>query len=106
MLCVRCASCRGARRGRPRPDAGSLALVSLHVDLPDDIARRVDAAAAQRGVLPEQFVVDAVERQLDDGAPTGGAWESVRDEIRSLVFDGSLREDIDAAVDDPELRVS
>ena len=79
---------------------------SLHVALPDDIARRVDAAAAQRGVLPEQFVVDAVERQLDQGASSGGAWESVRDEIRSLVFDGSLREDIDAAVDDPELRVS
>ena len=79
--------------------------MSLRVDLPDDIAQRVDAAAAQRGVLPEQFVVDAVERQLDDGAATGTAWEPVRDEIRSLIFDGSLREDIDAAVDDPELQV-
>ena len=78
----------------------------MHVDLPDDIARRVDAAAAERGVRPEQFVVDAVERHLSDPGGHASAWEPVRNEIRSLVFDGSLRQDIDAAVDDPELRVS
>jgi len=78
----------------------------LHVDLPDDVARRVDAAAAERGVRPEQFVVDAVERQLGEVGPAAEAWAPVRDEIRALVFDGSLRDEIDAAVDDPDLRVS
>jgi len=78
----------------------------MHVELPDDIARRVDAAAAERGVRPEQFVVDAVEQHLREPGGHTSAWEPVRSQIRSAVFDGSLRQEIDAAVDDPDLRVS
>ncbi len=38
--------------------------MSLVVHLPDDLARRVEAVAAQRHLSPEQVAVEAIEAQL------------------------------------------
>lgn len=38
--------------------------MSLVVHLPKELARRVETVAAERGVSPEQVVVDAVDAQL------------------------------------------
>ena len=38
--------------------------VSLVVHLPEELARRVEAIAAERGTSPEQVAVDAIEAQL------------------------------------------
>lgn len=38
--------------------------MSLVVRLPEELARRVEAVAAERGVSPEQVAVDAIEAQL------------------------------------------
>lgn len=45
---------------------GSLHLepMSLVVHLPEELARRVEAVAAERGLSPEQVVVDAVDAQI------------------------------------------
>lgn len=39
----------------------------MSVDLPDELARRVAAEAARRGVSPEQVAVDAIAAQLGQG---------------------------------------
>jgi hypothetical protein len=41
--------------------------MTLVVHLPDELARRVEAAAVARGVSPEQVAVEAIEARL--GAP-------------------------------------
>jgi hypothetical protein len=81
--------------------------MTMPVELPDEVARRVKAAAAARGVRPEQLVIEAVEAKLGstDAAPAGNPFELVRDELRRMAFDGSLRSDIDTWVDDPDLAV-
>lgn len=38
--------------------------MSLVVHLPEDLARRVEAVAAQRHLSPEQVAVEAIEAQL------------------------------------------
>lgn len=40
------------------------ATMTLVVHLPEELARRVEEAAAERGLDPEQLVVEAVEAQL------------------------------------------
>ena len=79
----------------------------MPVELPDDVARRVRAEAAARGVRPEQLVIEAVEAELGPPreASAGSPFASAHDELRRMVFDGSLRSDIDALVDDPDLAV-
>jgi hypothetical protein len=61
--------------------------VSLIVHLPEDLAARVEAAAAQRGVSAEQFVAEAVAAHLpgpDDEDPLErfiGSGSSGRDDL-------------------------
>lgn len=79
----------------------------MPVELPDEIARRVQVAASARGISADQVVIQAVEAHL--GLPTGepapNPFESMLAELQQMVSDGSLRRDIDAVVDDPELAV-
>ena len=79
----------------------------MPVELPDEMARRVKAVADARGVRPEQVVMEAVQAEIgsdDLGAPDD-MFSSVRDELRHTAFDGTLRSEIDSAVDDPNLAV-
>ncbi len=81
--------------------------MTMPVELPDEMARRVKAVADARGVRPEQVVMDAVRAEVgsdDDGAPDD-TFSSVRDELREIAFDGTLRSEIDSTVDDPDLAV-
>jgi predicted transcriptional regulator len=77
----------------------------MPVELPDDMERRVRAVADARGVAPEQLVLEAVRAEVgsDDGADEPFA--SVLDELRQIAFDGTLRSEIDASVDDADLAV-
>ncbi len=79
----------------------------LPVELPDDIASRLTAAATARGVRPEQMVIEAVEAQLQatERDQTENPFAAITKELQRMAFDGSLRAEIDAAVDDPELVV-
>lgn len=81
--------------------------MALPFDLPDDLARRIQQAASARGVTAEQVVIEAVEAQLGsvDPAGRGNPLSSLADDLRRMAFDGSLRAEIDAVVDDPELAV-
>ncbi len=81
--------------------------MTMPVELPDDVARRVRAEAAVRGVRPEQLVIEAVEAELGPGRPTSAAnpFASAHELLRRMAFDGSLRSDIDLLVDDPDLAV-
>ncbi|MDP9403775.1 MAG: hypothetical protein M3P85_10715 [Actinomycetota bacterium] len=80
--------------------------MALPLDLPADIARRVQQAASARGVSPEQVVLEAVEAQLAAEEPvTENPLESISTDLQRMAFDGSLRSEIDAVVDDPELAV-
>jgi len=57
-------------------------------------------------VSPERFVIEAVEAQLEVGEPlVENPLESITSELQRMVFDGSLRREIDAVVDDPDLCV-
>lgn len=59
------------------------------------------------GVRPEQVVLDAVQAEVgseDDGA-NDDTFSSVLDERRAMVFDGTLRSEIDSTVEDPSLAV-
>ena len=47
-----------------RDPTSTLASVSLNVELPDDLATRVKAVAAERGVSADEVVVEAVRAQL------------------------------------------
>ena len=79
----------------------------MPVELPDEMARRVKALADARGVRPEQVVMEAVQAEIgsdDIGAPDD-TFSSVRDELRQMAFDGTLRSEIDSTVDDPGLAV-
>ncbi len=81
--------------------------MTMPVELPDDMARRVKAVADARGVRPEQLVMEAVQAEIgsdDVGAPDD-TFSSVRDELRQMAFDGTLRSEIDSTVDDPDLAV-
>lgn len=79
----------------------------MPVDLPAELERRVQAAASARGVAPEQVVIEAVEAQLGAGEQDRdeNVFATLRDELRRMAFDGSLRSEIDTVVDDPELAV-
>lgn len=79
----------------------------MPVDLPDDIARRILAAASAKGISPEQVVLEAVEARLaaDERMPSENPLAAVAAELRQMAFDGSLRSEIDEAIDDPELAV-
>lgn len=78
----------------------------MPLDLPHNLVRRIELAASARGVTAEQVVIEAVEAQLGSEANgTGHALSSLADELRRIAFDGSLRADIDAILDDPELAV-
>lgn len=79
----------------------------MPVELPDDIASRLTAAATARGVRPEQMVIEAVEAQLRAAERGEGdnPFAAITTELQRMAFDGSLRSEIDAAVDDPELAV-
>jgi hypothetical protein len=81
--------------------------VTLPVDLPDELAQRVQRAADAKGVSPEEVVIEAVRVQFgaDDTAVTKDPFASIADELRQIASDGTLRHDIDAAIDDPELAV-
>ncbi|HEV2068528.1 MAG TPA: hypothetical protein VGR26_01900 [Acidimicrobiales bacterium] len=81
--------------------------MTMPVELPDEMARRVKAVADARGVRPEQVVMEAVQAEIgsDDVAPPDDTFSSVRDELRQMVFDGTLRSEIDSTVDDPDLAV-
>ena len=64
-------ACLGAGQRGPLSVAGHLrhgavhwAMMALVVHLPEELARRVEELAAERGVDPEQLVVEAVEAQL------------------------------------------
>jgi hypothetical protein len=50
--------------GDLRRGAVHWAMMTLVVRLPEELARRVEEAAAARGIDPEQLVVEAVEAQL------------------------------------------
>ena len=79
----------------------------MPVELPEEMARRVKAVADARGVRPEQVVMEAVQAEIgadDVGAPDD-TFPSVRDELRQMAFDGTLRSEIDSTVDDPDLAV-
>jgi hypothetical protein len=81
--------------------------MTMPVELPDEMARRVKAVADARGVRPAQVVMAAVRAEVgsdDDGAPDD-TFSSVRDELREIAFDGTLRSAIDSTVDDPDLAV-
>lgn len=81
--------------------------MTMAVELPDEMARRVQAVADARGVRPEQVVLEAVQAEVgseDDGA-TDDTFSSVRDELHEMAFDGTLRSEIDTTVDDPDLAV-
>jgi len=82
--------------------------MTMPVELPDDVARRVRAAAAARGVRPEQLVIEAVEAELGPGRPMSASnpLAPAHEELRQMAFDGSLRSDIDSLVDDPDLAVN
>lgn len=84
-----------------------LALMTMPVQLPDDVARRVKAVAAARGVRPEQVVIEAVQAELGSGTTDtpDNPLAPVRDELRQIAFDGSLRSEIDSTIDDPDLAV-
>src|SRR5262249_52980360 len=47
----------------------TLEVVSMTVNLPDEVARRLAAEAARRGVSPEQVAVEAIDAQLPPEAP-------------------------------------
>jgi predicted DNA-binding protein len=81
--------------------------MTMPVELPDEMARRVKAVAEARGVRPEQVVMEAVQAEIGSdevGAPDN-TFSSVRDELRQMAFDGTLRSEIDSTVDDPDLAV-
>jgi predicted transcriptional regulator len=80
--------------------------MTMPVEFPDEMARRVKAVADARGVRPEQVVMDAVRAEVgsDDGAPDD-TFSSVRAELREIAFDGTLRLEIDSTVNDPDLAV-
>ncbi len=79
----------------------------MPVELPDEVARRVRAVADKRGVRPEQVVIEAVETELgsSDPGPADNPFSPVQHELRQMAFDGSLRSEIDAHADDPDLAV-
>lgn len=79
----------------------------MPLDLPDDIARRVQRVATARGVSAEQVVIEAVQAQLGSPGEKVGddPFHSIAPELREMAFDGSLRSEIDAVVDDPELAI-
>lgn len=79
----------------------------MPVDLPDDIARRLVVAASARGVPPEQVVIEAIEARLlaDEAVRSENPMAAIGAELRQMAFDGSLRSEIDEAIDDPELAV-
>lgn len=81
--------------------------MAMPLDLPDEIAQRVQHAAIARGISAEQVVIEAVEAQLGlaDESGAQNPLSALADELRRMAFDGSLRRDIDAVVDDPELAV-
>lgn len=92
---------RDVRPGR------TLAAMTMPIELPDEVARRVLAVAKARGVRPEQVVIDAVQAEVgrgDVGVPDN-PFSSVKDELRQIAFDGSLRAEIDSSADDPDLAV-
>lgn len=79
----------------------------MPVELPDEISRRVAAAASAREVRPEQVVIEAVDAELQRSSPSqpDGPSTPAREELRRMVFDGSLRTEIDSIVGDPDLTV-
>lgn len=79
--------------------------MTMPVDLPDDVERRVRAVADARGVSPEQLVLDAVRTEVGSGDGADDPFASVVDELRQLAFDGTLRSEIDATVHDTDLAV-
>ena len=81
--------------------------MTMPVELPDEMARRVKAVADARGVRPEQVVMEAVPAEIgsNDVVAPADTFSSVRDELRQMAFDGTLRSEIDSTVDDPGLAV-
>lgn len=51
----------------------TLEVVSMTVDLPDELAARIARVAAARGMSPETLVVEAVEAHLPEPVNSGGA---------------------------------
>jgi hypothetical protein len=49
--------------------------MAMTVDLPDELARRVAAEAARRGVSPEQVAVEAIAAQLSREGQRAGEGE-------------------------------
>lgn len=84
-----------------------LATMAMPLDLPDDLERRLRAAASERGVRPEQVIIEAVEAELREAGTSHGEnpFAAITHELRRMAFDGSLRSEIDAAAGDPELAV-
>ena len=66
--------------------------MSLVVHLPEELARRLEAAAAERGVSPEQVAVEAIEARLPArrrlsfiGIGHSGGTESVAERHREII---------------------
>ena len=51
--------------------------------------------------------MEAVQAEIgsDDVGAFDDTFSSVRDELRQMAFDGTLRSEIDSTVDDPDLAV-
>jgi len=81
--------------------------MTMPIELPDEVARRVLAVARERDVRPEQVVIEAVQAEVGSGDTErpDNPFSSVQDDLRQIAFDGSLRAEIDSWVDDPDLAV-
>ncbi len=81
--------------------------MTMPIELPDEVARRVLAVATARGIRPEQVVIEAVQAEVGSANPgePDNPFSSAQDELRQIAFDGSLRAEIDSWSDDPDLTV-
>jgi hypothetical protein len=70
----------------------TLAAMTMPVELPDEVARRVLAVARARGVRPEQVVIDAVQAEVGSGSAGGtdNPFSSVQYELRQMRYDLNL----------------
>ncbi|HUZ84116.1 MAG TPA: hypothetical protein VMU66_05440 [Gaiellales bacterium] len=65
--------------------------MSLVVHLPEELARRVEAAAAARGVPAEQVALEAIDAQLDTHLGVSAASGRRRLAFASIGASGSAR---------------
>jgi hypothetical protein len=63
--------------------------MTMPIELPDEVARRVLAVPTARGIRPEQVVIEAVQAEVGSAnqASTTTPFSSVQDELRQIAFD-------------------